>query len=80
MEVKAAWLRHRDSGGPLGPGAFMRYLQAGNDVLRRSFGESFGRVEQGYKADLVILDYDSPRPSCGKTSPAMSSSAWGAGT
>jgi putative selenium metabolism protein SsnA len=62
METKTAWLRHRDSGGPLGPGAFMRYLQAGNDVLRRSFGESFGRVEHGYKADLVILDYDSPTP------------------
>lgn len=40
----------------------MRYLQAGNDILHRSFGESFGRVEQGYKADLVILDYDPPTP------------------
>ncbi len=61
-EAKFAYFRHRDAGGPLGPGAFMRYLQAGNDLLHRSFGESFGRVEQGYKADLVILDYDAPTP------------------
>lgn len=62
LEMKFAYFRHRDSGGPLGPGAFMRFLQAGNEVLHRSFGESFGRVEKGYKADLVILDYDSPTP------------------
>jgi cytosine/adenosine deaminase-related metal-dependent hydrolase len=40
----------------------MRFLQAGNEILHRSFGESFGRVEKGYKADLVVLDYDSPTP------------------
>ncbi|HTZ50574.1 MAG TPA: putative aminohydrolase SsnA [Spirochaetia bacterium] len=62
LEAKFAYFRHRDSGGPLGPGAFMRFLQSGNDLLRRCFGEQFGRVEKGYKADLVILDYDSPTP------------------
>jgi putative selenium metabolism protein SsnA len=62
LEAKFAYFRHRDAGGPLGPGAFMRFLQAGNDILRRSFGESFGRIEKGYKADLVVLDYDSPTP------------------
>ena len=62
LEAKFAYFRHRDSGGPLGPGAFMRFLQAANEVLHRSFGESFGRVEKGYKADLVVLDYDSPTP------------------
>jgi putative selenium metabolism protein SsnA len=62
LEAKFAYFRHRDSGGPLSPGAFMRFLQAGNEILHRSFGESFGRVEKGYKADLVVLDYDSPTP------------------
>ena len=62
LEVKFAYFRHRDSGGSLAPGAFTRFLQNGNEILRRSFGESFGRVEKGYKADLVILDYDSPTP------------------
>lgn len=62
LEVKFAYFRHRDSGGTLAPGAFTRFLQNGNEILKRSFGESFGRVEKGYKADLVILDYDSPTP------------------
>ena len=62
LEAKFAYFRHRDAGGPLGPGAFMRFLQAGNEILHRCFSESFGRVEKGYKADLVILDYDSPTP------------------
>ncbi len=60
--LKFAYFRHRDSGGSLAPGAFTRFLQNGNEILHRSFGESFGRVEKGYKADLVILDYDSPTP------------------
>ena len=62
LEAKFAYFRHRDSGGPLGPGAFMRYLQSANEILRRYFGEPFGRVEKGCKADLVILDYDAPTP------------------
>jgi hypothetical protein len=41
MEAKFAYFRHRDSGGPLGPGAFMRYLQSANEILRRYFGEQF---------------------------------------
>ena len=40
----------------------MRFLQSGNEILHRGFGESFGRVEKGYKADLLILDYDCPTP------------------
>jgi putative selenium metabolism protein SsnA len=62
LEAKFAYFRHRDAGGPLGPGAFMRFLQSGNEILRKYFGEQFGRVEKGYKADLVVLDYDSPTP------------------
>jgi putative selenium metabolism protein SsnA len=62
LEVKFAYFRHRDSGGSLAPGAFTRFLQNGNEILHRSFGENFGRVEKGYKADLTVLDYDSPTP------------------
>jgi putative selenium metabolism protein SsnA len=62
LEAKFAWFKHRDAGGPLSPGAFMRFLQAGNELLHHGFGESFGRVEKGYKADLLVLDYDSPTP------------------
>ncbi|HUI69237.1 MAG TPA: putative aminohydrolase SsnA [Spirochaetia bacterium] len=62
LELKFAYFRHRDSGGALAPGAFTRFLQNGNEILHRTFRESFGRVEKGYKADLTILDYDSPTP------------------
>jgi putative selenium metabolism protein SsnA len=62
LEVKFAYFRHQDSGGPLAPGAFMRFLHNGNEILHRSFGEKFGRIEKGYKADLIVLDYDSPTP------------------
>jgi putative selenium metabolism protein SsnA len=62
QEVKFAYFRHRDTKGPLAPGAFLRFLQNGNEILRRSFGERFGRVEKGYKADLVVLDYAHPTP------------------
>jgi putative selenium metabolism protein SsnA len=62
LESKFAYFRHRDSGGPLWPPAFMRFLQSGNEILHRGFRERFGRVEPGYKADITILDYDCPTP------------------
>jgi len=62
QEVKFAYFRHRDAGGALGPGAFTRFLHNGNEILHRAFGEPFGRVEKGYKADLVVLDYAPPTP------------------
>jgi putative selenium metabolism protein SsnA len=62
LESKFAYFRHRESGGPLWPPAFMRFLQSGNEILHRGFREKFGRLEPGYKADITILDYDSPTP------------------
>jgi putative selenium metabolism protein SsnA len=62
LESKVAYFRHRDSGGPLWPPAFMRFLQSGNEILHRGFQERFGRVEPGYTADITILDYDCPTP------------------
>ena len=35
-------------------------------MLQRYFVEAFGRVEQGYKADLVVLDYPQPTPLVGE--------------
>lgn len=61
-EAKFAYFKNRDAGGPLWPGDVARFLQAGNDALSQCFGERFGRVEQGFKADLVVLDYDPPTP------------------
>ncbi|MCX7031921.1 MAG: putative aminohydrolase SsnA, partial [Spirochaetes bacterium] len=61
-ECRAAYFKHRDAGGPLWPGDFARFLQAGNEVVQRCFGGTFGSVERGAVADLVVLDYRPPTP------------------
>ncbi|MEW5813813.1 MAG: putative aminohydrolase SsnA [Spirochaetota bacterium] len=61
-ELKFAYFKHKDDNGPLWPDGFLRFLQNGNILLERNFGEKFGQLEPGYKADLVISDYLSPTP------------------
>ncbi|OED43271.1 chlorohydrolase [Endozoicomonas sp. (ex Bugula neritina AB1)] len=61
-ELKFAFFKHRDAGGPLWPDSFVKFLNNGNRLLERNFGGHFGRLEAGYQADLVIYDYNSPTP------------------
>lgn len=61
-ELKFAFFKHRDAGGPMWPDSFTRFLYNGNQLLNRNFGARFGRLEAGYKADLTICDYPSPTP------------------
>jgi cytosine/adenosine deaminase-related metal-dependent hydrolase len=61
-ESKIGYLKSRDAGGGLSPSDFARILCGGNVVLERYFGGKFGRVEPGYAADLVVLDYKCPTP------------------
>ena len=61
-ELKFAYFKHKDSGGPLWPDNFLKFLQNGNDLLERNFGLRFGRIEKGYQADLVVYDYQPPTP------------------
>ena len=61
-ETKSAYFKHRDAGGPLGPGDYLHALAAGNRMLERIYGRPFGRLEPGYAADLVVADYHSPTP------------------
>ena len=61
-EVKFAYFKHRDAGGKLGPGDFIRFLQNGNILVSRCFDDLFGRLAEGYKADLTILRYVPPTP------------------
>lgn len=61
-ELKFAFFKHRDAGGPMWPDSFTRFLWNGNRLLERNFGARFGRLETGSKADLTICDYDSPTP------------------
>ncbi|HYN59130.1 MAG TPA: putative aminohydrolase SsnA [Rubrivivax sp.] len=61
-ELKFAFFKHRDAGGPMWPDSFMRFLWNGNRILERNFGARFGRLEAGCKADLTVCDYDCPTP------------------
>lgn len=61
-ELKFAFFKHRDAGGPLWPDSFARALNNGNSLLSRNFNAKFGRIEPGYKADLTICDYAAPTP------------------
>lgn len=61
-ETRTAYLRHKDAGGSWGPGDFLNALASGNRLLERIYGARFGRIEPGYKADLVVAAYQSPTP------------------
>ena len=61
-ELKFAFFKHRDAGGPLWPDSFARALSNGNELLSRNFNARFGQVAAGYKADLTLYDYLSPTP------------------
>lgn len=61
-ELKFAFFKHRDSGGPLWPDSFLKQLHNGNEILSRNFSAKFGQLVAGNKADLTILDYISPTP------------------
>ena len=52
-EARAAYFKHRDAGGSLSPADFARFLQNGNDIVSCCFGASFGRVQEGFTADLA---------------------------
>jgi len=61
-EMKFAFFKHRDAGGPLWPDSFARALSNGNELLNRNFNAGFGRLEAGFKADLTVCDYQPPTP------------------
>ncbi len=61
-EIKFAFFKHRDAGGEYWPPDFLAFLHRGNILLERNFSGNFGKIEKGYRADLVIYDYQSPTP------------------
>jgi putative selenium metabolism protein SsnA len=61
-ETKLGYFKSRDDDTDLLPSNFMKFLCNGNKVLERYFGRKFGRIEPGFLADLVILDYRAPTP------------------
>lgn len=61
-EMKFAYFKHKDACGPMWPDSFLGFLHKGNELLKRYFAADFGRVAPGCKADLTVLDYQSPTP------------------
>ncbi len=62
-ELKIGFFKHRDAGGPFWPGDFVLAMARGNKLVEKYFdGAKLGRIEPGYKADVVILNYHSPTP------------------
>lgn len=63
-EIKIGFFKHKDEGGPWWPADFVRALARGNTLVERIFndGRKWGRIEPGYTADLVLLDYQNPTP------------------
>ena len=61
-EIKLAFFKHKDQGGAWWPTDFVKVLNRGNRLLELYFKAKFGSVAAGCKADLVVLDYNSPTP------------------
>ncbi len=63
-EIKIGFFKHKDDGGPWWPADFLTVLNRGNRLVESVFNGRgrWGRVEKGFKADLVLLDYFAPTP------------------
>jgi len=75
-EIKLAFFKNKDEGGPWWPANYMQALTRTNDLLKLYWKkDKFGRIEKGYKADIAILDYNSPTPFV--TANAANHFVWG---
>lgn len=61
-ETKFAFFINQEVNGKLSYSDFMKILQNGNILLERYFGSKFGKIEEGFAADVVVLDYQAPTP------------------
>lgn len=61
-ELKQAYLLNRHSHGYIPLDKLTKALFNGNQVLERLFQDNFGRIEKGYKADLLLTTYQPPTP------------------
>ncbi len=58
-EGQAAALRAREAEAPID---LLRWLSGGHTLASEIFGATFGSLEAGAVADLIVLDYPSPTP------------------
>jgi putative selenium metabolism protein SsnA len=61
-EARAAFLCLRDDGRPDAVPAAIEMLSGSHRLASALFGETFGRLDAGAPADVVVLDYRPPTP------------------
>lgn len=61
-EMKIALFKHKDQGGSFWPADFLLAQTRANEFLGKYFNKKFGRIQSGYAADIVIIDYQAPTP------------------
>lgn len=65
-ETKFAFFKNNDAKVKLPLEDFLKYLQNGNLILQCYFNSKFGKIEKGYKADMVVYDYNPSTPIINK--------------
>lgn len=61
-ESKFAFFRAREARREATAESYLRMLHNGQQILAPLFNATFGRIEPGAVADLVVLDYEPPTP------------------
>ena len=61
-ETKFGYFKGSDEKQNLSPDDYLMFLNNGNTILERYFNKKFGKIENGYQADIVVYDYSAPTP------------------
>lgn len=69
QELRTAWHLAQGFGETATPDAMLQLLAGGHRQASRLFGQTFGHMQEGDTADLVILDYQPPIPLTPATLP-----------
>ena len=79
-EIKIGFFKHKDVTGPWWPSNFLEVLNRGNRLVESQFGGriKLGKIEEGYTADIVLLDYNNPTPLVTENAPGHF--VWGMGS
>jgi len=61
-ETRLAFFKGREAKNNLGPADYLEFLRGGHQLCSELFEKTFGKIEPGAVADLIVLDYPAPTP------------------
>jgi putative selenium metabolism protein SsnA len=61
-ECRFAYFKSKEARVNLHPNQILKLLFNGNRILSRYFNKKFGRIAEGFEADLIITDYKAATP------------------